>query len=77
MATLTTKTRGQGSSVVTTLPGEVVRRLGIGPGETLTWVEDGMGGFHVSPRGPQDERFLDANERMMARYAAVFRKLAE
>ncbi len=77
MATLTTKTRAQGSSVVTTLPSEVVRRLGINAGEALSWVEDGMGGFHVSPHGPDVERFLDANERMMSRYSSVFRKLAE
>ncbi len=77
MATLTTKTRAQGSSVVTTLPSEVVRRLGINAGEALSWVEDGMGGFHVSPHGPAVERLLDANERMMSRHGSVFRKLAE
>ena len=77
MARLTSKTRAQGASVVTTLPAEVVRRLGIPPGHELDWIEDGMGGFRVVPHSPDLVEALGAHDRVMAEYDSVFRKLAE
>lgn len=76
MATLTSKTRAQGASLVTTLPAEVVRRLGIPAGQELDWIEDGLGGFRVVPRTPELAEALDAHEAIMAEYDAVFRRLA-
>ncbi len=77
MPTLISKTRAQGASVVTTLPAEVVRRLGIPPGQELQWIEDGMGGFRVVPHTPELAAALEAHERIMAEYDAVFRALAK
>ena len=77
MATLTSKTRAQGASLVTTLPAEVVRRLGIPAGQELDWIEDGLGGFRVVPRTPDLAEALEAHEEIMAEYDSVFRKLAK
>jgi bifunctional DNA-binding transcriptional regulator/antitoxin component of YhaV-PrlF toxin-antitoxin module len=74
---LTSRTRVQGASVVTTVPAEVVRRLGIPAGQELEWIEDGMGGFRVVPRSPELSEALDAHEEIMAEYDSVFRELAK
>ena len=77
MGILTSKTRAQGASVVTTLPAEVVRRLGIPPGQELEWIEDGMGGFRVVPHTPELTAALEAHAEVMAEYDSVFRALAK
>jgi antitoxin component of MazEF toxin-antitoxin module len=77
MRVLTSKTRAQGASVVTTLPAEVVRRLGIPAGQELEWIEDGMGGFRVVPHTPDLAEALEAHAEIMAEYDAVFRALAK
>lgn len=77
MRRLTSKTRAQGASVVTTLPAEVVRRLGIPAGQELEWIEDGMGGFRVVPHTPDLAEALEAHEEIMAEYDSVFRALAK
>lgn len=76
MGKLTSKTRAQGASIVTTLPAEVVRRLGIAAGRELNWIEDGMGGFRVVPHTPEQAEAMDAHEAIMEEYDAVFRELA-
>jgi putative addiction module antidote len=77
MTRLSSKTRAQGASVVTTLPAEVVRKLGIAPGQELDWIEDGMGGFRVVPHTPELAEALEAHEAIMAEYDSVFRELAK
>ncbi|MBA2670830.1 MAG: hypothetical protein H0U67_10700 [Gemmatimonadetes bacterium] len=77
MRVLTSKTRAQGASVVTTLPAEVVRRLSIPAGQELTWIEDGMGGFRVVPHTAEIAEALDAHEQLMNQYDRVFRALAK
>lgn len=77
MSTLTSRTRAQGASVITTLPAEVARRLGIVAGQELDWIEDGMGGFRVVRHTADLAEALEAHERIMAEYDAAFRKLAE
>ena len=77
MASLTSKTRAQGASLVTTLPAEVVRRLGIPEGQELLWIEDGMGGFRVVPHTADVAAAMEAHEEIMAEYDAVFRDLAK
>ena len=77
MSTLSSTTRRQGASIVTTLPAEVVRRLGIPPGQRLDWIEDGMGGFRVVPHSAELEAASEAHEAIMAEYDAVFRELAK
>ncbi len=74
---LTSKTRAQGASIVTTLPAEVVRRLGIPAGQELDWIDDGLGGFRVVPHTPELAEALEAHEEIMEEYDGVFRKLAE
>jgi hypothetical protein len=77
MSILTSRTREQGASVVTTLPAEVARRLGIIPGQELDWIEDGLGGFRVVPHTPETAEALEAHARAMAEYDSVFRALAK
>ena len=76
MSTLSSTTRAQGASIVTTLPAEVVRRLGIPAGQRLDWIEDGLGGFRVVPHSEQLEEAVGAHEEIMAEYEGVFRELA-
>ena len=77
MPVLTSKTRSQGSSVVTTLPAEVARRLGVEAGQELHWIEDGSGGFRVVPASDDVGIAMEAHEEIMKRYDGVFRKLAQ
>ena len=77
MDSITSKTRSQGASVVTTLPAEVARRLGIEPGQELDWIEDGMGGFRVVPHSEDTAEALKAHARIMAEYDSVFRALSQ
>lgn len=77
MGMLSSTTRAQGASVVTTLPAEVVRRLGIPPGQRLDWIEDGMGGFRIVPHTDELAEAVDAHEEIMAEYDGVFRELAK
>ena len=77
MVQLTSRTRAQGASVITTLPAEVVRRLGIPAGQELHWIEDGLGGFRVVPHTPELTEALEAHEAILAEYDAVFRELAK
>ena len=77
MSTLTSRTRAQGASVVTTLPAEVVRRLGLPPGHELHWIDDGLGGFRVVPHSEDLAEAMEAHEAIMAEYDSVFRELAK
>lgn len=77
MAPLTSRTRAQGASLVTTLPAEVVRRLGIPAGQELEWIEDGLGGFRVVPYSGELSEALEAHEEVLAEYDSVFRELAK
>jgi hypothetical protein len=76
MATLSSTTRSQGASIVTTLPAEVVRRLGIPAGQRLDWIDDGLGGFRVVPHSEGLGEAVKAHEEIMAEYDGVFRELA-
>lgn len=77
MTTLTSRTRVQGASVITTLPAEVARRLAIQPGQELEWIEDGMGGFRVVPHSAETAEAIEAHARILAEYDSVFRALAK
>ena len=77
MPALTTKVRQQGSSAVTTVPTEIVRRLGIAAGTTLAWVEDGFGGFRVTPFSAETAKAVEIHEAVMKKYDSVFRALAK
>ena len=77
MPALTTTVRQQGSSAVTTVPPEIVRRLGIEAGTTLAWVEDGLGGFRVSPFSEETAKAVELHEEIMNKYDAAFRALAK
>lgn len=77
MSVLTSKTRPQGASVVTTLPAEVVRRLSLLPGQELVWMEDGLGGFRIMPHTPETARAMDAHTDIVAEFDSVFRALVK
>jgi len=77
MPVLLSKTRPQGASIVTTLPAEVARRLGIEAGQELEWIEDGLGGFRVVRHTQETAEALEAHAKIMAEYDSVFRALAK
>jgi putative addiction module antidote len=77
MPAITTTVRQQGSSAITTVPPEIVRRLGIAAGTTLAWVEDGFGGFRVTPFSEETANAVEIHEAVMNKYDAVFRALAK
>jgi len=77
VSTLSSTTRAQGASIVTTVPAEVVRRLGIPPGQRLDWIEDGLGGFRVVPHSEDLAEVTRAHEEIIAEYDGVFRRLAK
>lgn len=74
---LTTKTRAQGGSLITAIPTEVARRLGITPGGALHWIEDESGRFIVTTVDPQTLEALRHHEDVIAQYREVFKALAE
>lgn len=75
--TLVSKARPQGGSISTTVPTEAVRRMGVSAGDELYWVEDGAGGYHVSPVNPERAAMLKAHEEIMGEYRDVFAALAK
>ncbi len=75
--TLKSKTRGQGGSVVTTLPAEVTRRLAVRPGQELFWREAAPGTYIVSAVDPAQETALRAMEDAIEQYREVFAALAK
>lgn len=75
--TLTSKMRARGDAVSTTVPTEARRRMGLNPGDELYWVENGAGGYHVSPVNPQRAAMLRAHAEVMAEYRDIFAALAE
>lgn len=77
MPALLTKIRAQGSSTVTTIPSEISRRLGIKEGDSIAWVEDGFGGFRVSPFSPNTAAAVEQHEAIMRKFDSVFRSLAK
>ncbi|MBC7788572.1 MAG: hypothetical protein H7Z74_01390 [Anaerolineae bacterium] len=74
---LTSNTRVQGGSMVTSIPNEVARRLGANPGDPLYWIEDGAGRFVVTTVDPATLEALKHHEEVVAQYREVFQTLAE
>jgi hypothetical protein len=77
MSILTSKARTQGGSVSTTIPTEASRRMGVRSGDELFWVEDGMGGYHVTASNPDRGAMLRAHAEIMDEYRDVFAALAK
>lgn len=77
MRTLVSKLRSQGASTITTIPGEIVRRLGVEDGDDLAWVEDGFGGFRVSAFSANTAVAVEQHEAIMSKFDSVFRVLAK
>ena len=74
---LTTKTRIQGGSIITSIPNEVARRLGATPGDPLYWIEDGAGRFVVTTVDPETLEALNHHDEVVTQYREVFQALAE
>lgn len=74
---MTSKTRMQGGSIVTSIPNEVARRLGASPGDSLFWTEDSAGRFMVTTIDPETMKTLEIHEEIAAQYREVFKALAE
>lgn len=74
---LTSNTRNQGGSIITSIPTEVARRLGINPGDALHWVEETPGRFSVTTIDPATAEALEVHEKIVSQYREVFKALAE
>ncbi len=70
-----TKLRRVGSSLGTTLPKEVVDRLGLREGDMLTIIVTSEG-ITLSPYDPDFEAFLNAAEEATAEYRDALKALA-
>lgn len=77
MPILTSRVRADGESVSTSLPVEVVRRMGIVPGDELLWVKDGDGRYHVTSSDPRRVEMLRVHDEIVEEHAEAFRKLAK
>jgi putative addiction module antidote len=67
----------QGGSMVTSIPNEVVRRLGANPGDPIYWIDQGGGNFVVTTFDPETLEALKIHEEVTAKYREVFKALAE
>ena len=74
---LKTKTRTQDSSLVVTLPSEVVHRLAVHSGQDLYWRETGPGAYLVTTLDPEQAEALKAMEETIDQYREVFDALAK
>jgi len=74
---ITSNTRAQGGSMITSIPNEVARRLGASPGDPLYWIEDGAGRFVVTTIDPETLEALNHHDEVIAQYREVFQALAE
>ena len=72
---LTSTAEPQGDTVSIAVPAEAARRLGVGAGDDLYWVEDGLGGYHVTPVNPERAAMLRAHEEIMTEYRDLFAAL--
>jgi len=77
MGILISKLRNQGASTITTVPTEITRRLCLDGGDTISWVEDGFGGFRVSRFSADTEAAVEQHEAIMEKFDSVFRALAK
>lgn len=66
--------RATGGSITTTVPAEVVQRLGARPGQSFRWVREPDGAYRVQLEEP--DPILDAAEEVLAKYRPVFAALA-
>lgn len=73
-----TEVRGGSGSLITIVPADVARSLGLSDGMELFWVIDDQGGCRISVAGGERaRRIVDAHEDAIALYSNVFRELAK
>lgn len=68
--------RATGASITTTIPKEIVDRLGLRAGQAVDWVAEGDGTVRVVPADPDQARLRESAAVIMERYAPVFERLA-
>lgn len=73
---LTSTARALTETVSIPIPPEAARRMGVSAGDEIYWVEDGLGGYHVSPVNPERAALLRAHEEILIEYRDVFAALA-
>ncbi len=71
------KVRKVGNSLGVILPREVVARLQVGEGDSLSLIEEGSSGFRLSPYDPDVARQVEVGKRVMRRYRNTLRELAK
>jgi len=49
----------------------------LGEGDTISWVEDGFGGFRVSRFAADTAAAIEQHEAIMDKFDSVFRNLAK
>jgi putative addiction module antidote len=65
-----------GNSVGVILPKELLERLSLAKGDTLS-VSETPNGIELSPYDPEFERAMDAGRKVMRRYRNTLRELAK
>jgi putative addiction module antidote len=70
------KVRKVGNSLGVILPREVVARLQVGEGDSLSLIESSSG-FRLSPYDPDVARQVEVGKRVMRRYRNTLRELAK
>jgi antitoxin component of MazEF toxin-antitoxin module len=76
MSQTTSTLRATGASITTTVPKEIVERLGLQPGQSVAWVPQGDGSVRLVPVDPAQAALRQSAEVIMERYASVFERLA-
>jgi putative addiction module antidote len=70
------KLRKVGNSLGVILPREVVARLNVGEGDSLSLTE-GSGSYRLSAYDPEVARQVEVGKRVMRRYRNTLRELAK
>jgi putative addiction module antidote len=71
------KVRKVGNSLGVVLPKEVIQRLNTGEGEALFLIEDGDGGYQLTPYDPNFEKRMAKAEDIIKRYRNTLHVLAK
>ncbi|MGH7441269.1 MAG: AbrB/MazE/SpoVT family DNA-binding domain-containing protein [bacterium] len=71
------KVRKLGNSLGVVLPKEVVRQLHADDGDSLFLIEDGQGGYRLTPYDPDFEKKMTKAEDIIGRYKNALRVLSK
>ena len=74
---VTLKVRKLGNSLGVVLPKEVIHQLDAEDGDSLFLIEDGQGGYRITPYDPDFEKKMAQAESIIGRYKNALRVLSK